>query len=146
VCFALRLHTSAAPPQGGLTQALDLSDTVGMISWKAAHKLALSLPEAEESDHFGSPSFRVKGKIFAQLSPQEQGEQRALVKISAADQAALVMSAPDTFSSVPHWGRHGWTFVQLATVEKSVLCDLLLQSWKHVAPKKLAAAYKAPKE
>ena len=26
VCFALRLHTSAAPPRGGLTQALGLTD------------------------------------------------------------------------------------------------------------------------
>ena len=75
-----------------------------MTSWKAAHKLALSLPESEERDHFGSPSFRVKGKIFAQLSSQGKSERRALVKLSAADQAALIMSAPETFSSVPQWG------------------------------------------
>jgi hypothetical protein len=27
--------------------------------------LALALPETVEQDHFGNPSFRVRGKIFA---------------------------------------------------------------------------------
>ncbi|WP_293394616.1 MmcQ/YjbR family DNA-binding protein [Nevskia sp.] len=112
-----------------------------MLSWQAAHKLALSLPEAEERDHFGSPSFRVTGKIFAQLSARDHEEQRVLVKLSAADQAALTMSDPDTFSAVPQWGQHGWTYVQLATVEESMLRGLLIQSWRQVAPKKLVAAY-----
>lgn len=108
-----------------------------MLSWEAAHKLALALPEAEERDHFGSPSFRVKGKIFAQLSARKSNEMRALVKLSVADQTALIMSAPETFSAVPQWGRHGWTYVQLTTVEASLLRNLLRQSWQLVAPKKL---------
>jgi hypothetical protein len=116
-----------------------------MLSWKAARKLALSLPEAEELDHFGSPSFRIKGKIFAQLSARDRREHSALVKLSNADQAALIMSAPDTFSSVPHWGHHGWTSVALANVEKHLMHSLFLRSWRQVAPKKLAAADEAKK-
>lgn len=107
-----------------------------MLNWQTAHKLALSLPEAEERDHFGSPSFRVRGKIFAQLSPHTSKEPRALVKLSAADQAALTTSAPETFSTVPQWGRYGWTYVQLAAVDAGVFRDLLMQSWQLAAPKK----------
>lgn len=110
-----------------------------MTSWEAARKLALSLPEAEERDHFGSPSFRVKGKIFAQLSSLESGEMRALIKLTPADQAALILSVPETFSSVPQWGHHGWTHVRLAAVDAGWLHSLLLQSWRLVAPKKWAA-------
>ena len=110
-----------------------------MISWESTQELALALPETEERDHFGSPSFCVKGKIFAQLSPPKSEEMRALVKLSAANQAALAMSAPDTFSPAPHWGHHGWTYIQLATVEASLLRELLFQSWQLVAPKKLVA-------
>lgn len=112
-----------------------------MISWKAARTLALSLPETEERSHFGSPSFRVKGKIFAQLSAQDSAEQRALVKLAAADQSALVMSDPGTFSSVPQWGQHGWTYVQLAGVNEAMLRGLFVQSWRQVAPKKLTAMH-----
>jgi predicted DNA-binding protein (MmcQ/YjbR family) len=32
-------------------------------------KLALSLPEAEESSHMNHPDFRVGGKIFATAKP-----------------------------------------------------------------------------
>lgn len=111
-----------------------------MLSWQDAHKIALSLPYVEERDHFGSPSFRVKGKIFAQLSARGQENARALVKLSPADQTALTMTDSETFSSVPQWGQHGWTYIQLATVEEALLRSLLLQSWRLVAPKKLAAA------
>jgi hypothetical protein len=107
-----------------------------MTSWQAAWELALSLPHAEERDHFGSPSFRIGGKIFAQLSKQDLEQPRALVKLSAADQAALTMSDPETFSSVPSWGQHGWTYVHLESIDASMLHDLLWQSWRLVSPKK----------
>lgn len=110
-----------------------------MVRWETAQKLALSLPGAEERDHFGSPSFRVKGKIFAQLSPRTSNEGRVLVKLPAADQTALILSASDTFASVPQWGRHGWTYIRLDTVEASLLRSLLRQSWQLAAPKKLVA-------
>ena len=116
-----------------------------MLSWPAAHKLALELPHAEERDHFGAPSFRVKGKIFAQLSARGEKNARALVKLSSADQAALMMTAPETFSSVPQWGQHGWTYIQLATADAAMLRSLLLQSWRLVAPKKLVAGLEAGK-
>ena len=114
-----------------------------MTSWQTARELALSLPDAEERDHFGSPSFRVGGKIFAQLSKQDGEAPRALVKLSSADQAALTMSDPVTFSLVPSWGRHGWTYIELATADASMLHDLLWQSWRGVASRKSIAAHRA---
>lgn len=72
-----------------------------MVCVKAARHVALSLPGAEERDHFGSPSFRVGGKIFVQLSSGEGADARALAKLTPADQAALIMTAPATFAPVP---------------------------------------------
>ena len=111
-----------------------------MISWEAARRLALSLPHAEEREHAGSPSFRVAGKIFAQLSQADKRPRRALVKLSAADQAAWLMTDPETFQAEPSWGRHGWTYVQLDRVEAGLLLDLLAQSWRAVAPKELRSS------
>ncbi|HVH48238.1 MAG TPA: MmcQ/YjbR family DNA-binding protein, partial [Labilithrix sp.] len=50
-------------------------------------KLALSMPETEESSHFEKPDFRVNGKIFAGLS--RDGE-RANLKLTPEIQAAVV--------------------------------------------------------
>ena len=114
-----------------------------MTAWPTAHQLALSLPGSEARDHFGSHSFHVNGKIFAQLSPQDRNAPLVIVKLSSADQTALTLLDPETFSSPPQWGQHGWTSVLLSGVEQSMLHKLLIQSWRNVAPKKLIASYPA---
>ena len=110
-----------------------------MVSWSQAKALALALPEAAEADHFGSPSFRVRGKIFMQLSSEDETAPRATLKLAAADQSALLMTDPETFVSVPGWGKHGWTWVYLHHVDEGLFAGLLRQAWKQVAPKKLVA-------
>jgi len=102
--------------------------------------LALSLPACEEQDHFGSASFRVQGKIFAQLSADAS---HAVLKFSRADQTALIATDPDMFSSVPHWGRFGWTQVSLSGISDDFLRQLLTTSWRQIAPKKMLVAFDA---
>lgn len=108
------------------------------LSAAEVRALALSLPACEEQDHFGSASFRVQGKIFAQLSADAS---HAILKFSIADQTALIATDPDTFSSVPHWGRFGWTRVSLAAISADFLRQLLTKSWRQIAPKKMLAAF-----
>jgi hypothetical protein len=109
-----------------------------MIDCTTARELALALPEAEEHDHRGHPSFRVKSKIFATLWPDEQ---RVVLKLALADQTALTMLDPQTFSLVPGtWGHQGWTNVHLETVERADFQHALKAAWRQVAPKRLIAA------
>ncbi len=109
-----------------------------MITLETVRELALALPEVEEQDHWGRPSFRVRGKIFATLWPAEQ---RAMLKLPPAEQAALIMLDPATFSAVPGtWGERGSTFVQLQTVERADFQAALKTAWRGVAPKRLRAA------
>ncbi len=43
-----------------------------MTDLQTVRELALALPEVEEYDHWGRPSFRVRGKIFVTFWPDEQ--------------------------------------------------------------------------
>jgi hypothetical protein len=105
-----------------------------------ARALALSLPGAEESSHFDTPDFRVRGKIFATLTEPH----RMVVRIDPNDQAVLLAADPETFSPCPGaWGLKGWTIVQLASVDPEVLHDLLVDSWRRLVPRKVAAAFDA---
>jgi hypothetical protein len=54
--------------------------------------LALMLPEVSEAAHMGHPDFRVGGKIFATLWPDEE---RAVVKLSPEMQAVMVEAKPE---------------------------------------------------
>lgn len=113
-----------------------------MVSRESARELALQLPDSEEQDHFEKPSFRVAGKIFAQLSGLNDGIDRdldqLLIKLPKEDQAALLLSDPKTFTPAQSWGHHGWTWVSLSLIDKPFLEELLSLSWKQVAPKSSA--------
>jgi hypothetical protein len=109
-----------------------------MLDCETVRELALALPEVEEQDHWGRPSFRVRGKIFATLWPDEQ---RAMLKLPPTEQAALIMLDPETFSAAPGtWGERGSTYVQLQTVEHAAFLAALKTAWRGVAPRRLIAA------
>ena len=112
-----------------------------MATGAQMRKLALALPEAEERSHFGQPDFRVRGKIFAGISPDGG---RGTLKLSPEMQATLLDARAEAFSPCAGaWGRSGWTYVKLAKAKPAELRFLLEQSWRLVAPKKLVAAREA---
>ncbi len=105
--------------------------------WQSARELALSLPEAQEQPHFDKPSFRVRGRIFATLS---ESDARVTLKLAPADQLALNTLYGDAIRAVEgYWGQQGWTVVELDRIAAGPLQQLLLQSWRQVAPKRLIA-------
>ena len=84
-----------------------------MVTISAARKILLSLPEASEGAHMGHPDFRVGNRIFASLAPRKK--KIAVVKLSLANQTALLQMDPDAFS-LNGWSRQGWTNVHLDKV------------------------------
>lgn len=110
-----------------------------MITTKAVRELALSLPEAEEHDHWGRPSFRVRGKIFATL---HEGTKRFVIKASREEQDLFTTSDPETFEVAPG-GAQGWMFVDLSRVDAGVFKELLVGAWRRLAPKRAIAALNA---
>jgi hypothetical protein len=101
--------------------------------------LALMLPEVSEGAHMGHPDFRVGGKIFATLWPDEE---RAVVKLSPEMQAVMVEAEPEMFEPVPgSWGRRGSTRINLPNVDERTLRSALLAAWRTVAPAQLVAQY-----
>jgi hypothetical protein len=104
--------------------------------------LALSLPEAAEAAHMGHPDFRVRGKIFATLSPDDE---RGMVKLTPEQQAVFVRSEPDVFQPVPGgWGRRGATQVCLRTATEATVRQALVVAWRNTAPKRLSQQFEEP--
>jgi hypothetical protein len=113
-----------------------------MVPVSRMRALALSLPEAEEKSHFGHPDFRVRNKIFATLWPSEK---RAVLKLDPETQASALAAAPEAFSAPGGWGARGWTAVDLTRVGLSELAELVTQSWRLTAPKRLVQAFDGTK-
>ena len=109
-----------------------------MVTGNEFRKTALSLPEAEERETWGHPTFRVRDKMFATLSDDGQ---HATVKAARMEQAALVAADPATFTVPAYVGRHGWVGVQLATADPEEVRELLVEAWRTTAPRRLVATY-----
>jgi hypothetical protein len=102
------------------------------VTAATVRRLALALPEALESSHFGRPDFRVRNKIFATL---RENDQAVILKTTPANLDALVRADAETFWD--EW-RGRWVGVRLDHVSVPVLRDLLTDAWRLVAPKRLA--------
>ena len=108
-----------------------------MVSADELRQVMRSLPEAEERETWGHPTFRVRDKMFATMS--DDGRQ-ATVKATKEEQAALVAAAPGTFGIPAYVGRHGWVSIQLAAVDPAELRELVVEAWRQTAPRRLVRA------
>jgi hypothetical protein len=105
-----------------------------------ARKLALALPEANERDHHGRPSFRVAGKIFATL--WDPGHMNVMVDEPGIRTAA--QARPEVCEEV-WWGKRlSAVRVSLADIDPQMLADLLADAWEGKAPARLARAVQRP--
>jgi hypothetical protein len=101
--------------------------------------LALSLPEASEDAHMGHPDFRVRGKIFATLGPDEDW---GMVKLTPDQQASYMRLEPNVFQPASGaWGRRGCTIVSLQDAEELLVRQALIAAWRNTAPKRLVQDY-----
>ena len=103
-------------------------------------RAALAFPETIEQETWGHPTFRVRGKMFATMSADDEA---ATVKASREAQAALVGSEPETFSVPAYVGQHGWVGIRLERVDPEEAVELLDEAWRATAPKRVVAAFDA---
>jgi len=101
-------------------------------------RAALSLPEGEERETWGHPTFRVRDKMFTTLSDDGRS---AGIKTTKEEQTALVAADPETFGVPAYVGRHGWVSVELATADPAEVRELRDRGVAPDRPKRLVAAY-----
>ncbi len=105
---------------------------------------ALSQPEAEETVSHGMACFGIKGaKKFAYLSTNHHGDGRIslLVKISGADEQAMLIDQDERRYYRPAYFGDGWIAIRLdlGDTDWESIGDWLARSWRSVAPRKLTA-------
>ena len=71
-----------------------------MVTADELRRVVRSLPEAEERETWGHPTFRVRDKMLAALS--DDGRE-ASVKATRQEQAALVAAARSPSAAPPTW-------------------------------------------
>lgn len=106
----------------------------------ALRAFALSCPEAHEDFPWGHRALKVRGKAFVFMSKDEPGLSLS-VKLPASAEGALQFP----FCEPTHYGlgRSGWvtaTFAPRAAVPLPMLRSWIVESYRAVAPRRVAAA------
>ncbi len=109
-----------------------------MAGWDTVVALGRELPGVEESTSYGTPALKVRGKLVARL--REDGE-LVVLRTDLDERAALVAADPTTFVVTPHYEAHPMVLVRLATVDVGELRELLTESWRRVAPRRLVERF-----
>ena len=105
-------------------------------------KIALALPEASERLSHGEPAWFVGTKLFATWEDHHHGDPIVglLVKGAEGQQGVLVAAEPQRYYRPKYVGHKGWIGVNMeADVDWRLVAELLRDSWRMTAPKKLAA-------
>ncbi|MGW0044006.1 MmcQ/YjbR family DNA-binding protein [Rhodococcus sp. NPDC003348] len=109
-----------------------------MHTWDDVVALASRLPEVEESTWYRTPALKVAGKGFARLRSEAEG---GLVLMCGLDEKeALLASGDPAYFTTAHYDGHGAILVDLDIVDRDRLVELLAESWRLKAPKRLRAS------
>ena len=103
--------------------------------------LASELPGTETGTSYGTPALRVRRKFMARL--REDGDTLVLTPVDDIEQEALMATQPGVFYTTPHYQGHPSVLIRLSRVDPEDLRELLEQSWRRLAGKRLLQAYES---
>jgi hypothetical protein len=107
-----------------------------VIFLREVRELALHLPGVAEQEHWGNPSFRVRGRIFATVPDPEHLN----VMIEPFDVKAAVREEPGACSEL-RWGKQvRGVQVFLPAASPQLVGRLLEVAWRRKAPRSAAKA------
>ena len=109
-----------------------------MPDWKTAKALGLELPDTVEGTSYGTPALKVRDRMFARL--REDGETLVLWT-DFLEREALTQGDPETFFITPHYEDYPLVLIVLEHVDAKELRELLIESWRQRAPKRLLREY-----
>jgi hypothetical protein len=108
------------------------------VTFDLVRSLARALPKAEEGTSYGTPAFKVGGKLFVRL---HQDGESLVVKIDPGERAIWMKAEPETFYITDHYLNYPWILVRMASVDPDDLRDLLEEAWRLTAPKRLVSEF-----
>jgi hypothetical protein len=100
--------------------------------------VALSLPRTHEALVRGRIKFRVRQIVYVAISRDETAMGFSFPK---EERGALVASEPEKFfPPIPSELRFNWVEVWLAALDLDEMTELVVEAWRMVVPKRVAAA------
>ena len=101
--------------------------------------ICLALPDTTEKLAWGEPTWRVGGRLFAQLDDHHHGADHLAVWLPAplGEQEAMIFMDPARFFRPPYVGVRGWVGVRIDDrTDWRRLARLVEQAWRLAAKRR----------
>jgi hypothetical protein len=99
--------------------------------------MAVALPGVEEGTTYGSPAFKVRGKLLACIAIHKSAEPDTLaVRIPFDLRDELIASDPESYYLTDHYVNYPTILVRLSRIKVEGLRELLAASWRFVSAKR----------
>ena len=92
------------------------------MTFDDVRKIALQFDHVEESTSYGTPAFKLRGKLVARL--REDGD-TLVVGMDRDQREELLAADPDTYYLTDHYRNYPWILVRLPVVHPDAMRDLL---------------------
>lgn len=97
------------------------------VTFEDVRSIALSLENVEEGTSYGTPAFKVRGKLLARL--REDGDS-LVVGTTFEEREEMMAAEPDTYYITDHYLKYPGVLVRLSRVHADALRDLLGRAWR----------------
>jgi hypothetical protein len=94
------------------------------ITYDTVRRMALTLPNVEESTSYGTPALKVKGKLFVRWRNEEDPD-TIVLKMPFEQREGLIADAAETYFITDHYRNYPWILVRLSKVQPDALHELL---------------------
>jgi hypothetical protein len=113
-----------------------------MVTTDDVRRMALGLPGAFEQESYGGrPSWRTKPRMFTWIRDDPEA---LVVWVDSEDEKhALIAADPAKFSTTSHYDGHAIVLVDLGAVGLDEAAELITESWRLRAPRKLVREWDA---
>ena len=99
----------------------------------AVRAIGRTLPDVEETTSWGSPTLKVRGKMFVCLAVNKSAEPNTLVvRMDFAQRDALIEEDPGTYYLKDHYVDYPCVLVRLSKVHPDALRDLVTGAYRLV--------------
>ena len=106
------------------------------VTFDTVRSICLAMPDVEDGTTFGSPAFKVKGKMFACLATHKSAEAGSLVvRVSVAEREQMIAAEPDVYYLKEHYVPYPVVLVRIARIHPDALRDLLQMGVRFVSSK-----------
>jgi len=112
----------------------------GNVSVDTLRSLALALPSVEEGTSYGTPAWRVKGKLMTRL--REDGD-TVVMKVGDELRDLLMEADPERYFITDHYVGYPMVLLRLSNISRGDLAKVLEEAWRVVAPTRLRDAHDA---